>query len=260
MKVRANLCELVFANRVAFATPFARPCRAGVSVPAGFTLRSVVGAPVSKAGPPQVATRTGSAHQSQRQRAFHDLLRKQQLVRRCRRTPRPAGHIRRRGSCFRLPPSPSFHYRPQTAARSPTSARRAWKSVPSTQSRCRTTARRRPTAIWAAAYPAVWPTSIPQRFSQFQDRTRQSRTVPASQSSDRTIRSPQRVIPPFRSVSPEAYSRGVSPKCAPSKEDLPSSPRCARSPMCSGRQPGEPCRRRVLPRSAICAAASDLLL
>lgn len=39
--------ELVFANRVAFVKSFRRIYRAGICIRAGFTLRSVVGAPVS---------------------------------------------------------------------------------------------------------------------------------------------------------------------------------------------------------------------
>ena len=44
--VLAGEFELVFANRVAFVKSFKRFYRAGICVPAGFTLRSVVGAPL----------------------------------------------------------------------------------------------------------------------------------------------------------------------------------------------------------------------
>lgn len=58
------------------------------------------------------------------------------------------------------------------------------------------------------------------RLSQFHLRTGVSRTVAASQSNGRAIRLSRRVIPPFRSVSPDACFRAVKPNCAPSKGDF----------------------------------------
>ena len=63
--------------------------------------------------------------------------------------------------------------------------------------------RRRATAtICARRTPLRRATSMPQRLSQFQERTRPRRTAAASQSRARSIRSPQRVILPFRPATP----------------------------------------------------------
>lgn len=134
--------------------------------------------------------------------------------------PRPAGHIRRRGFLCQIyfVPLISFCFNNQAAAAPPIPGRLTWNSVPSVQSRCRMTARRRATAICARRMPRRCATCIPHRLSQFQDRTRHSNTVAASHSRERTIRSPHRVILPVRSVSPEAYLRGVRPKCDPSND------------------------------------------
>ncbi|GKY89888.1 phage terminase small subunit P27 family [Sinisalibacter aestuarii] len=77
--------------------------------------------------------------------------------------------------------------------------------------------------------PRRYPTCIPHRLSQFQDRTLRSRAVAASQSRERTIRSPQRVIRPFQPASAEAYLRGVRPKCAPSNDAFTYATRLAKT-------------------------------
>ena len=68
--------------------------------------------------------------------------------------------------------------------------------------------------------PRRFITSRPQRFSQLQRVTRVNRTFAASDNSARTMRSPHLVMPPLRSTSPDAYFRGVNPKCAPTSLEV----------------------------------------
>jgi MFS family permease len=61
----------------------------------------------------------------------------------------------------------------------------------------------------------MWQTLMPQAFSTLQRRSRVSRVSAACTSAPRTAPSPALVIEPLWSISPEAYLRGIRPKCGP---------------------------------------------
>lgn len=88
-------------------------------------------------------------------------------------------------------------------------------SVPSTHIRCMTTAIRRATATTARFIPRCRAIFMPQAFSQHHLLVRVSMAWAASNSTVRIMASPHFEMPPIRSISPDWFLRGVSPKMAP---------------------------------------------
>src|SRR3954471_2536239 len=100
------------------------------------------------------------------------------------------------------------------------SSRHQRNSLPSAHMRCRITASLRATATVARRKPRRFAIAVPQAFSADHRVTRVSRLCAATNSASRASRSPLLLIAPLRSISPEAYLRGVSPRCAPTSRDL----------------------------------------
>ena len=99
------------------------------------------------------------------------------------------------------------------------SSRRQRNSLSSAHMRCRITASLRATATVARRRPRRLAIPVPQAFSVDHRVTRVSRLCAAINSASRANRSPLLLIAPLRSISPEAYLRGVSPRCAPTSRD-----------------------------------------
>src|SRR3954469_1416721 len=100
------------------------------------------------------------------------------------------------------------------------SSRHQRNSLPSAHMRCRITASLRATATVARRRPRRLAIAVPQAFSADHRVTRVSRLCAATNSASRASRSPLLLIAPLRSISPEAYLRGVNPRCAPTSRDL----------------------------------------
>ena len=84
--------------------------------------------------------------------------------------------------------------------------------VVSAHMRCMMIASLRATATIARRKPRRLATAMPQAFSADHRWTRVSKVSAACTSTSRTAPSPVLVIEPLRSISPEAYLRGVKPK------------------------------------------------
>lgn len=93
-------------------------------------------------------------------------------------------------------------------------------------------------AVWSAV------SRLHRDFSQVHRWTRVSNALAASHKSARTILSPHLLMPPLRSVSPDAYLRGVSPKWAPTTEDLAKRAGSSKGQGCHWADTGHAHRRR----------------
>ena len=105
------------------------------------------------------------------------------------------------------------------AADATISSRLQRNSPPSAHMRCMITASWRATATIARRRPRRLAMAIPQAFSADHWATRVNRACAARNNASRASRSPLLLIAPLRSISPEAYLRGVKPRCAPTSRD-----------------------------------------
>src|ERR1700730_1015841 len=105
------------------------------------------------------------------------------------------------------------------AADATISSRLQWNSLSPAHMRCMITASLRATATVARRKPRRLAIAVPQAFSADHRVTRVSRECAAKNSASRASRSPLLLIAPLRSISPEAYLRGVKPRYGPTSRD-----------------------------------------